>query len=166
MASHRDSSSAANTDRFVVKHVHLDLHGDPAKRRLEGRVTLRTLCVRPAGELVLDVHPSLEVRAVHEDLPGESDDVGRRRVSGEELSFEVRPFTGFGSALHIALREPPNTGQLLNVTVEYATGDGPGVRISSSDGELHLIGVLVITNDRARIGSDRIGSNESRYIIN
>uniref|UniRef100_A0A8C5TKP1 Arginyl aminopeptidase n=1 Tax=Malurus cyaneus samueli TaxID=2593467 RepID=A0A8C5TKP1_9PASS len=77
-------------------------------RRLRGRA--RWSCAARAGaaaELRLDAHPSLAV--------------------SRAALLPPRPFASYGSALHIALPQPPRAGQLLTLLIDYEAGEGPGV---------------------------------------
>ncbi|NXK45128.1 AMPB Aminopeptidase, partial [Chauna torquata] len=85
------------------------------------RLELR--CLRAgARALVLDAHPALSVRRAALLPPGGAED-----GEGRELPFESSPFASYGSALRIALPEPPRPGQLLAVRIDYEAGEGPGV---------------------------------------
>ncbi|XP_059686976.1 aminopeptidase B [Gavia stellata] len=126
-AASRDAASASSAGAWALRHLHLSLRVTFAAAgagRLRGTARLELRCAREgAGPLRLDAHPSLTVRRVALlPPPGAPGTPG-----GQPLPAESRPFASYGSALHIALPQPPRAGQLLTLEVDYEAGDGPGV---------------------------------------
>ncbi|XP_040391446.1 aminopeptidase B isoform X1 [Cygnus olor] len=131
----RDTATAtggAAAAPFSLLHLHLELGvafgSGGGAGRLRGAARLELRCLRPGGRaLVLDSHPTLEVRGATllPAPPGaesEADGGG-----GRELPFESLPFASYGSALSLALPREPRPGQLLAVRIDYEAGEGPGV---------------------------------------
>lgn len=125
----RDAASASSAGPWSLRHLHLDLRVSFAAAgpgRLQGRARLELRCERDGAggaELRLDAHPALAVsRAALLPPPG-----GPGDAAGQALPVESRPFTSYGSALHIALPQAPRAGQLLTLLIDYEVGEGPGV---------------------------------------
>ncbi|XP_077191184.1 aminopeptidase B isoform X1 [Paroedura picta] len=128
----RDAASACSADAFRLRHLHLALRvafEPPGSGLLQGSVRLQLTCLRDrAAELVLDSHPSVHVESVGLASPGSPG--GDRPEPAETLRplpFQSRPFARYGSALHIALPDPPAAGDTVAVEIAYRAGGGPGV---------------------------------------
>ncbi|XP_064589377.1 aminopeptidase B [Zonotrichia leucophrys gambelii] len=125
----RDAASASSAGPWSLRHLHLDLRVSFAAAgagRLQGRARLELRCEQDGAggaELRLDAHPALAVsRAALLPPPG-----GPGDAAGQALPVESRPFTSYGSALHITLPQAPRAGQLLTLVIDYEAGEGPGV---------------------------------------
>ncbi|KAM6233037.1 aminopeptidase B [Spheniscus humboldti] len=126
-AAGRDAASACSAGAWSLRHLHLSLRvafAAAGAGRLRGTARLELRCAREgAGPLRLDAHPSLAVRrAALLPPPGAPGD-----PAGQPLPVESRPFASYGSALHVALPQPPRAGQLLTLEIDYEAGEGPGV---------------------------------------
>ncbi|XP_077191185.1 aminopeptidase B isoform X2 [Paroedura picta] len=128
----RDAASACSADAFRLRHLHLALRvafEPPGSGLLQGSVRLQLTCLRDrAAELVLDSHPSVHVESVGLASPGSPG--GDRPEPAETLRplpFQSRPFARYGSALHIALPDPPAAGDTVAVEIAYRAGGGPGI---------------------------------------
>ncbi|MGH8249205.1 MAG: M1 family metallopeptidase [Steroidobacteraceae bacterium] len=108
-----DPHSYAETDRFVVRHVDLDLKADFAEHRLEGTAELSVEQVDPAAdELLLDTR-DLEIRSVH--LIEAS---GRAQV----LAFKLAPRDPIlGSKLAIQFPKCCAATLRMRMRIEYRT---------------------------------------------
>ncbi|KAM4700045.1 aminopeptidase B [Discoglossus pictus] len=112
-----DVASASSYQDYAIEHFHLELRADMEARKLRGSERLELRVLQETGELRLDSHPSLRV-------------LGARVEStpvAQDLKWEDKPFTRYGSLLLIHLPEPALPGARIRVTIEYETGDGPGV---------------------------------------
>ncbi|KAJ7426647.1 Aminopeptidase B [Willisornis vidua] len=125
----RDAATASSAGSWSLRHLHLELcvsfSAGAGAGRLRGRARLELRCERDdAGlELRLDTHPALCVsRASLLPPPG-----GPGDTAGQALPLESRPFSSYGSALHITLPQHPRAGQLLTLLIDYEAGEGPGV---------------------------------------
>jgi aminopeptidase N len=114
-ASAGDPHSYAEPDRFLVRHVALDLSADFAAHRLEGTAELTVLRLdAEAKELRLDTR-DLEVRSVH--LIEAS---GRERV----LPFTLdAPDPVLGSRLTISFTSCCVVSDTLRLRIEYRTSE-------------------------------------------
>lgn len=130
-----DPASASSAGPWSLRHLHLDLSVSFAAAgagRVRGRARLELRCERDgagSAELRLDGHPTLAVsRAALLPPPGGPED-----AAGQALPVENRPFTSYGSALHITLPQAPRAGQLITLLIDYEAGEGPGVSGGTSD---------------------------------
>ncbi|KAK2526428.1 Rnpep [Columba guinea] len=126
-----DAASASSAGAWELRHLHLQLRvafAAAGAGRLRGAARLELRCARDgAGPLRLDAHPTLRVRrAALLPPPGERGDPPGD-PPGDPLPVQSRPFASYGSALHIALPQPPRAGQLLTLHIDYEAGEGPGV---------------------------------------
>lgn len=135
-----DVASASNFRCFQLQHFHLDLRLNFAVKEMSGWLVLDLVPVQPGVQtLVLDSHSSLLIHSIDCKVPG----------AGQEepmsLTYRVDPFTDYGSSLNISLPTAAvKPGRLVQITVRYATTDGPAVsRPDGNDGGL-LIHVLMV----------------------
>ncbi|XP_078276838.1 aminopeptidase B-like [Rhinoraja longicauda] len=118
--SRGDAATASSCDDFSVRHLHLELRVEFDRRRLAGRAVLQLGFLRPEQRLLrLDTHPSLSVEAVRARYG-----IG---TPAQTLEHRTRPFTTYGSVLELTLPGPCDPAEPLEVTIDYTTGDGPGV---------------------------------------
>lgn len=116
-----DVASASNHAQFHLRHFHLDLQINFAVKQMSGWMVLHlSPVVSGAQTLVLDSHPSVQVRSV--DLQ----EAGRAQEPPLSLVFSVEPFSEFGSALRVSLPEV-RAGREIQITVRYSTTDGPAI---------------------------------------
>ncbi|XP_053313766.1 aminopeptidase B [Spea bombifrons] len=111
-----DVATASSYRDFQVEHMHLDLQVDVEARKLRGLERLKLRVLRETRELRLDSHPTLQVFSV--------------RTAGtpqEDLPWENKPFTRYGSCLVVRLPELLSPGAQLVVTIEYEANESPGV---------------------------------------
>ncbi|XP_053562910.1 aminopeptidase B [Bombina bombina] len=113
-----DVASASSYQDFQAEHLHLELRVNMEARRITGSERLDLRVLRESGELRLDSHPSLRVQRVWAE-----------GISGgkENVTWEDKPFTRYGSILVLHLSEPASPGARISVTIEYEAGEGPGV---------------------------------------
>ena len=108
-----DPHSYAETDRFVVRHVALDLRADFAEHRLEGTAELTVEQVDPTAEqLNLDTS-NLEIRSVH-----------LVEASGHEkvLAYKLAPPDPvLGSKLAIQFAKCCAATQQMRIRIAYRT---------------------------------------------
>jgi len=117
-AGARDPHSYAEPDRFLIRHVALDLNADFAAHRLEGTAELTVERIDPeAKELYLDTR-DLEIRSVK--LLGA---MGRPQV----LAFRLdAPDEILGSRLRIQFAECCAAPSLMHILIEYRTSSEAG----------------------------------------
>lgn len=113
-----DVASASNHAQFLLRQFHLDLQINFALKQMSGWMVLQLSPVSSGAQtLVLDAHPSLQVRSVDLQFP-------RRPLEPPQtLLFSVEPFSDFGTALKVALPEEVRGGRDIRVTVRYSTTD-------------------------------------------
>ncbi len=109
----QDPHSYSEPDRFLVRHVALDLRADFAAHRLEGTAELTVERLDPyAKELSLDTR-DLEIRSVHL-----IDSAGQSQV----LAFRVdAPDEILGSRMRIQFAECCAAPALMRIRIEYRT---------------------------------------------
>lgn len=116
-----DVASASNHAQFHLRHFHLDLQINFAVKQMSGWMVLHVSPMTSGAQtLVLDSHPSLQVRRV--DLQ----DPGRAQEPPLSLVFSVEPFSEFGSALRVTLPDV-RAEREIHVTVRYTASDGPAI---------------------------------------
>lgn len=122
-----DVASASNFHSFSLRHFHLDLRVNFGLKRITGWQVLELVTLQPGVQaLVLDVHPSLLIHSVDCKVPGTS---GSPDIIFS-LSYNLEPFTDYGSSLRIALPVAAiRTHRPFRVTIRYTTTDGPAVMI-------------------------------------
>ncbi|XP_065829704.1 aminopeptidase B-like [Oscarella lobularis] len=113
MAKPADPSSVANADVFEPTHYHCDFDIVFEEKRVSGteRLTVKKRVEHEANELVLDSH-DIDVKQILVD-----DD-------GIPLKFDIRPFTKYGSALHISLPESLRRRDELTLVITFVAGSG------------------------------------------
>lgn len=122
-----DVASASNFHSFSLRHFHLDLRVNFGLKRISGWQVLELATLQSGVQaLVLDVHPSLLIHSVDCKVPGTS---GSPDIIFS-LSYNLEPFTDYGSSLRIALPAAAiRPHRPFRVTVRYTTTDGPAVMI-------------------------------------
>ncbi|HET9663767.1 MAG TPA: M1 family metallopeptidase [Burkholderiales bacterium] len=112
-AAAQDPHSYAEPERFLVRHVALDLHADFEAQRLDGTADLTVEHLDPhAKELYLDTR-DLEIRSVHL-----FDEAGQSRV----LAFRLdAPDEILGSRLRIQFSECCAAASLMRIRIDYRT---------------------------------------------
>lgn len=118
-----DVASTSNFRCFKLRHLHLDLRLNFAMKEMSGWLVLDLVPVQPGVHtLVLDSHPSLLIHSIDCKVPGTGQD---EPVS---LTYRIDPFTDYGSSLIISLpMAAVKPGRLIQITVRYATTDGPAI---------------------------------------
>ncbi len=108
-----DPHSYGEPDRFLVRHVDLDLRADFAEHRLDGTAELTVEQLDPtAEELTLDTR-DLEIRSVHLVEPS-----GRTKV----LAFKLAPPDPvLGSKLTISFAKCCSATQQMRLRIDYRT---------------------------------------------
>ncbi|GCC26802.1 hypothetical protein chiPu_0005222, partial [Chiloscyllium punctatum] len=118
-----DTATSSSYRHFRVRHFHLELQVDFERRQLQGREVLDLSCVRPEGggqELCLDSHSSVGVQSV-------SVRCGDPEGPLQPVCHKVQPFTSYGCTLVLTLPRPCQSGDQLQVVIDYTATDGPGV---------------------------------------
>lgn len=117
-AAAADPHSYAETDRFLVRHVALDLRADFQAHRLDGTAELTVEQIDPtADELNLDTR-ELEIRSVH-----------LVEASGQEkvLAFKLgAPDLVLGSKLTIGFPKCCAATQQMRIRIDYRTSSEAG----------------------------------------
>ncbi|TTI30684.1 Aminopeptidase RNPEPL1 [Bagarius yarrelli] len=120
-----DVASASNFHSFSLRHFHLDLRVNFGLKRITGWQALELVTLQPGVQtLVLDIHPSLLIHSVDCKVPGTpgSPDIIL------SLSYNLEPFTDYGSSLRIALPTAAiRPHRPFRVTIRYTATDGPAI---------------------------------------
>ncbi|KAM8977276.1 aminopeptidase B [Pelodytes ibericus] len=111
-----DVATASSYQDFQLQHMHLELEVDVDSRKLRGSERLKLRVLRETGELKLDSHPTMQV--LRAQLDGEP---------GQDLHWEGRPFTRYGSVIVLRLPESLLPAAEIGVTIEYEANESPGV---------------------------------------
>ncbi|CAH2221467.1 aminopeptidase B [Pelobates cultripes] len=111
-----DVATASSYRDFRLEHMHLDLQVDMTDRKLRGSEKLKLRVLRETGELRLDAHPCMRVLQAR-----------REGVPKQNLTWEEKPFTRYGSIIVLRLPETLSPGAQLEINIDYETNESPGV---------------------------------------
>ncbi|XP_078685385.1 aminopeptidase B-like isoform X4 [Branchiostoma floridae x Branchiostoma belcheri] len=120
--SAEDVASAANFRHVTVNNYHLDLDVDFSTKTIRASAVLDLQCLQPCAEVILDSHATLSihgVRVTYKDSRSTSDQ--------PPVTFDTRPFTSYGAALHVSLPSAVSPGEEFQLEFSYTAGQGPAM---------------------------------------
>ncbi|NP_001087880.2 arginyl aminopeptidase (aminopeptidase B) L homeolog [Xenopus laevis] len=113
-----DVATASSYREVQPQHMHLELTVDTEARMLRGSQRLDLQVLRETEELRLDTHRCLRVRGVR---------LEKNQGKHETLSWEEKPFTGYGTMVVLRLPSLLPSGARIRVIIDYEAADSPGV---------------------------------------
>ncbi|XP_030853386.1 aminopeptidase B [Strongylocentrotus purpuratus] len=110
-----DNTTASNFRHIKITHFHLGIKVDFSKKELAVKEVIDVKCLQKCDAVILDSHESIQISSIVDKSPPEAD-----------LQYEVKPFTGYGSALHIS-RPCSEVGEEFKIEITYTVGKAPGL---------------------------------------
>ncbi|ESO83886.1 hypothetical protein LOTGIDRAFT_222314 [Lottia gigantea] len=114
-----DVATASNFREIKVSGYHFDFDVDFDRREIKGQEVLSCSLVSSAEkktkEVILDVHQTLQVIRVG------------LQQNDTDLKFEIKPFTDYGTALHIQIPESKLDGSEFKLWISFIATGGTGV---------------------------------------
>ncbi|KAI4902958.1 hypothetical protein NFI96_015897 [Prochilodus magdalenae] len=114
-----DVATSSSFRQFSIEHFHLDLKVDFERKLLSATETLRIQCIQGSqSELHFDIHPTLNLH----DVSFSRDD-----QDWTPVEFLIRDFTSYGTTLVVKFPFLWNSGDKLQLSINYNASGGPGV---------------------------------------
>ncbi|XP_078603508.1 aminopeptidase B-like isoform X2 [Branchiostoma floridae x Branchiostoma japonicum] len=120
--SAEDVASAANFRHVRVINYHLDFDVDFKTKTICASAVLDLECLQPCAEVILDSHATLSIHGVRVTYKDDRNTSNQRPVT-----FDTRPFTSYGAALHVSLPVAVNPGDEFQLEFSYTCGEGPAM---------------------------------------
>ncbi|XP_066294189.1 aminopeptidase B-like isoform X1 [Branchiostoma lanceolatum] len=120
--SAEDVASAANFRQVKVNNYHLDLDVEFKTKKIRASAVLDLECLQPCAEVILDSHATLTIHGVRVTYKDDRNTSDQRPVT-----FDTRPFTSYGAALHVSLPSAVKPGDEFQLEFSYTAGEGPAM---------------------------------------